>query len=104
MAINSYGTENKPVGDEEQIIQDIEQWGGNPPLNIYLLKRAKKELAELNVRSLVVEPKKKVKPTANDLKAKPMYMLKSMAKGLGLKGYTKFKEDELIKLIMKNMR
>ena len=113
----------QPMTVEEQIRRDIIDYGDTPtnrghPLNKYIVSRAKRELAELELKvetpkeevpvkeeSVVeeVKPEENVdsgKLTFEQYKDKTMKELKVIGKALGIPKYYDLKEDYLIKAIM----
>ena len=52
----------KPLTKEEQLQRDIEDYGGYPPLNKYIVDRAKRELEKLKPK-IIDKPKEEIKKT-----------------------------------------
>lgn len=94
---------NIPMSREEQLRRDVDDYGEsstNPghPLNKYIVKAAKKELAGLKVEPVVEVI---AKPTFEQYKDMTVKELREIAKKLLVSKYYDLKEDELIKEIMK---
>lgn len=83
-----------------ELKREMDSWRG---INTYIFGKARDEYKALLAQSGDAKKASKL-PTAEELKEKTVAELKDQAKGLGIPGYYKLKEAELIKGILKKLK